>query len=351
MRPLAYSPEVTTGDHPLRDVLNVASDADYRLLMTWVTAALRPFGPYPVLVISGQQGSAKSCLARLVRSLTDPSSPLLRGAPHDIGDLVAAAKNNHVVAFDNLSAIRPELADQICRLATGGGLGRRKLYSDSDDAVFDAQRPIIMNGIPDLATRGDLADRALVLALPPVTPERRRSEQDLKERTDQTLPTAMKHILDAMVLGIRRLPEVRRRVTDNRTHLPRMADFALWGMAVAPGIGWTEEDFFAAYRSNHTLAQDAVLDGDPVAVALLAFMEKRLQWKGSATELLAALQAHRGLDNSWPGAASALGQHLRRLEPALHSRQIHIESTRSRNHRSLVIRNLGLRGESKPEAA
>jgi hypothetical protein len=261
------------------------------------------------------------------------------------------AKNNHVVAFDNLSSIRPELADQICRLATGGGLGRRRLYSDSDDAVFEAQRPIIMNGIPDLATRSDLADRALVLALPPVPPERRISEQELKERTDQALPAAMEHILDAVVLGLGRLPEVRRRVKDNCTHLPRMADFALWGMAVAPGLGWTEEDFLAAYRSNHTLAQDAVLDGDPVAVALLAFMENRPQWKGSATELLTGLQAHRGLDNSWLRTPSALGQHLRRLEPALRSRQIHIESSRSKNHRSWVIRNLGLRGESKPEAA
>ena len=44
----------------LRPFLNVADEGDYRLLVTWLLAALRPCGPYPILVLHGEQGAAKS---------------------------------------------------------------------------------------------------------------------------------------------------------------------------------------------------------------------------------------------------------------------------------------------------
>ena len=52
--------------------VNVSEENDLRLIIAWLVAALRPTGPYPVLLFQGEQGSAKSTAERLVRALVDP---------------------------------------------------------------------------------------------------------------------------------------------------------------------------------------------------------------------------------------------------------------------------------------
>ena len=64
----------------LRPYVNV-SPSDFRLLVAWMAAALRPVGPYPILVIYGEQGSAKSTLARIIRSMIDPQDAALLSEP------------------------------------------------------------------------------------------------------------------------------------------------------------------------------------------------------------------------------------------------------------------------------
>ena len=41
----------------------------WSLLIAWLTAALQPVGPYPILVLTGEQGSAKTTLAQVCRRL------------------------------------------------------------------------------------------------------------------------------------------------------------------------------------------------------------------------------------------------------------------------------------------
>lgn len=68
-------------------------------------------------------------------------------------------------------ACRHWISDTLCRLATGGGFAVRRLYSDMDEVLFDAARPVILNGIEDIVTRPDLADRAVFLTLEPIPEE------------------------------------------------------------------------------------------------------------------------------------------------------------------------------------
>jgi hypothetical protein len=77
-----------------------------------------------------------------------------------------------VLAFDNLSALPPWLSDTLCRLASGGSFAVRRLYTDQDEVLFDAARPVILNGIEEDVTRPDLADRALFLTLPSISDAR-----------------------------------------------------------------------------------------------------------------------------------------------------------------------------------
>lgn len=101
----------------LRPFVNVADENNWRLLVAWLIAAFRPRGPYPLLGLHGEQGCAKSTTARTIRSLIDPSTAPLRSEPREPRDLMIAATNSWVVAFDNLSSVPVWLSDALCRLA------------------------------------------------------------------------------------------------------------------------------------------------------------------------------------------------------------------------------------------
>ena len=184
---------------------------------------LRNRGPYPVIVLSGEQGSAKSTFSAILRALLDPNTAPLRALPREDRDLFIAASNGHVLAFDNVSGLPAWISDTLCRLATGGGFAVRQLYSDQDEVLFDAARPVILNGIEDIVTRPDLADRAVFLTLEPIPEERRRPEQELWAAFEAERPRILGVLLDAVAKGLAELPHTKL------DKLPRMADFALVG--------------------------------------------------------------------------------------------------------------------------
>ena len=104
----------------LRPYVNL-TDADFRLMVAWLTAALRPVGPYPILVLYGEQGSAKSTLAKILRLLIDPQACPLLAEPRSTRDLMVTAVNGWLLAYDNISALPDWLSDSLCRLVFGGG--------------------------------------------------------------------------------------------------------------------------------------------------------------------------------------------------------------------------------------
>jgi hypothetical protein len=215
----------------LRSFLNVQSNADFVLVVAFVLAALRNRGPYPVMVLSGEHGSAKSTFSAILRALLDPNTAPLRALPREDRDLFIAANNGHVLTFDNVSGLPPWLSDTLCRLATGGGFAVRQLYTDQDEVLFDATRPVILNGIEDFVTRPDLADRSLPLTLGPIPEERRRLEAELWAAFEAERPRILGALLDVVVHGLRMLPHTPL------DRLPRMADFALWATAARRRFG------------------------------------------------------------------------------------------------------------------
>jgi len=120
----------------LRSFLNLSSQNDFVLVVGWLLAALRPEGPYPLLAISGEQGSAKMVLSKLLRALVDPNVAPVRALPREERELMIAATNGHVLAFDNLSGLSPWLSDALCRLASGCSFAVRRLYTDDEEVLL-----------------------------------------------------------------------------------------------------------------------------------------------------------------------------------------------------------------------
>jgi hypothetical protein len=135
-------PERDGSVEALRSFLNVSNQTDFVLVVAWLLAALRSGGPYPLLAISGEQGSAKTVLSKLLRALVDPNVAAVRALPRDERELMIAANNGHVLAFDNLSGLPLWLSDALCRLASGGSFAVRRLYTDDEEVLFKAARPL-----------------------------------------------------------------------------------------------------------------------------------------------------------------------------------------------------------------
>jgi hypothetical protein len=313
----------------LASFLNLPKPDDFVLVVAWLLAALRARGPYPLLAVSGEQGSAKTVLAKLLKALIDPNVAPVRTLARDERELMIAANNGHLLAVDNLSNLPIRMSDALCRLATGGSFAVRRLYSDSDEVLFQAARPILLNGIEDVITRPDLADRSIFLTLPPIEENHRRPEADLWSRFEIARPAILGALFDAMVLGLRELPAVRL------AQLPRMADFALWATACA-GALWPSGTFSRAYETNRCAAVQTVIETDPLAACVRDMMAEQSTWIGTAADLLRA-GVERGSDGwknsaSWPKNPRALAGRLRRAQTFL--RALGIEFTFGREGRA-----------------
>ncbi len=165
-----------------------------------------------------------------------------------------AASNSWCIGLDNVSRIPAWLSDALCRLSTGGGFGTRTLYQNDEETIFDAKRPIILNGIEEIAVRGDLLDRAIVLYLPSISKQQRRPERDFWQDFDRSSQWILGAVLDAVVTALRGIDEI------SLGELPRMADFALWGVASMPALGFDPASFINAYNGNRDGANSLVLE-------------------------------------------------------------------------------------------
>jgi hypothetical protein len=329
----------------LKDFVNVVA-SEYPLLVAWLAAALRGVGPFPVLVLVGEQGSAKSTLARLARLLVDPNVSPLRCEPRDARDLMIAACNSWVVCLDNISVLWGWLSDALCRVATGGGFATRTLYTNDEETFLDAMRPVILTGITDIVSRGDLIDRSLFLHLEVIPEQKRRPERELWKDFEAEAPALLGALLDAVAGGLRRLPEV------NLTSLPRMADFALFAEGVCQALGHAPGEFLATYNENRKAANESALADSPLAGAMMELAARHQDWSGTATELLDELRAivdpqdgrssgtnrHRLL--LLPKSPGALSASLKRLAPQFREAGVDVQFSRAKNTRMISVRQV-----------
>lgn len=315
--------------------------ADRVLVAAWLLAALRPSGPYPIMLLVGEQGTGKSSTARALKFLTDPSTAPLRAPPRDTRDLLVAAVNAWVVALDNLSGASPDMSDSLCRLSTGGALAERAYFTNADELLIELQRPVILNGIDDPATRPDLADRALHLLLPPLAT--RQTEAKLARQFEADAPLIMAALLDGLALAL------RDHATMRLNPLPRMADFATWAAAGLPALGYSADEFLAAYQRSRADLLDTAIDASPVASALVRFMDTRDAWTGGANALLALL-ADGTQSQAWPKSAKGLLSALRRLAPALRAHGVEWEHQRTNRGNSVALCKVRLDAPQAPQA-
>ena len=322
----------------LRQLLNVA-DADWPLLISWLVSAFRPGYPFPVLVLHGEQGSAKSTVSKMLRDLIDPNIAPLRSEQRDERDLMIAATNGWIVALDNLSKLPVWLSDALCRLSTGGGFATRTLYENDEETLFMAMRPIILNGIEELTTRSDLLDRAVIVHLPPIPSDRRKSEAEVWRDFEAIRPLVLGNLLDGISHALRNIETVQLVLK------PRMADFALWSTAAEESLGLEKGAFISAFMGNRESANELALEASPIASTLVELVQHQGAWKGNSSELLEALHQHASDETKkqqgWPKRPNALSGAVKRIAPNLRVAGIDCNMGRTKAGRFITLEYRG----------
>jgi len=324
----------------LRQCVNADDDYNWTLIIAWVLSTLQPEGAYPILVLQGEQDSGKSATSRTLRRVIDPTAEQIRRLPWKQQDIMIAAKNNHILAFDNLSGVSNIMSDVLCTLATGIGSGARQLYTDSSEVILKAKKPIILNGIDEIARRPDLLNRSIILHLPPIAG--RKTEREMEAQFIRVWPAVLGAIFDIACIGLRNFGSVLT------SDLPRMADFSQWIIACESAAPWNEGDFLSAYRESQIMAEMRQLDLDPVADVLKRFISKQecdngIYFKGMPTQLFNLL---RCFDDQFllPKTANWLMNKLSRLNPVIRRgwgiEVVSLEEERSKDNRVVVVRKV-----------
>jgi len=269
----------------LKTLGNFASEADYILTAGWLVTSLNPYGPFPILALSSEHGSGKSTLMTLLQRIIDPQATERLSPFKDIDGLFSAAAGRWVVPLDNCGKINIEMSDNFCRLATGGGLSKRQLFTDNESFSVSVVRPLALNGIALSLGRMDLLDRSYCVGLSPI--KIRKTEGEIYDNFERIQPLLLGALCTAVSAALRE--------KDYRPdRLPRMADGAAFILRAEKGGGlpWSVGTFASTLEKREALKIEVALLEDPTGAALLHLMrgdDGRNEFVGTASDLLRVL--------------------------------------------------------------
>jgi putative DNA primase/helicase len=342
MQPLPIPEPVTeqlSGIEELRSFLGNLTQGHFALVIAWLVNCYRDTGVFPVLMIHGESGSGKSFLTRLLMDLIDPRDDKAKSMPKDDRTLISFARQTWLIGFENISRIPEWFSDALCRLASGDTYAAVKLYTDDELAIQKAKRPVIMNGIPRLAEREDLASRTFAVSLPHFDDGAadRLTETELLDRWQKARPRILAGLLDGVCSALRSVEDITLPAS------PRLAGALKWATAAEANFGFDDGEIFKAYQENARETTQVTFEADVVAIVLTSFIRSLTtrSWEGTPTALFAAINDHatetQRKMKSWPPSPAALTNRIERAAPVLRSQCVHVQRRRTRADRLITI--------------
>lgn len=309
------------------------------LLIAWISYTLahskNSATNYVILALIGGQGTGKSFLCKLIARLIDPSKVGLQIMPKNPTDLVVAAQNAHVLFYDNIREISETMSDTLCVCATGGYMSKRMLYTDSEQSISHLHAALVLNGIFEFITQGDLAQRSLIIHLTEMDESNRQSESELEKQLEQDMPEILQGLFELIADIFKHLAEAKV------VHPERMIDFSRWLAAMELVHGAPPGTYQSIYSECLNEAQLNSLLENPLASAIYQFADRLdKHWNGRPSELLhelndrAHFSAQRSVD--WPKSPESLSKRLKALSGPLKSQGVFIEFKRGK-HRTISI--------------
>jgi hypothetical protein len=341
------------------NLLNVKKE-DRLILKCYIVATFIPNLEKAVLMVHGEQGTAKSMLEALLVMLISPTLMKTVTPQTKLDQFVQLLSHHPVVYFDNLSRIPEWMSNLLCRAVTGDAFSKRKHYTNDDDVIYVLMRAIGFNGINLAATKPDLLDRGLIIQTDSIPDDNKRLKSAIWKEFYRIRPQLLGYIMDILV-------KVLKWKKDNPNtalvkKLPRMADWGEWCEIVAHCMGEDEGAFMKDYRANINLQTEEVIEGSDLAIAIreLAdlFDDKEPQFRGTPTELLLKLNLIADAKNIdrrnkyWPKTAARLSRSLKLLQRTLREIGVQVrwekDKSTKNNTRIIVIAKLPSEPSDRP---
>jgi hypothetical protein len=185
----------------LRAYVNL-TDNDFRRAIIWLASALVHCGPHPILLIRGDEGTAKSTLARVLTDLIDPYVHPLLPVPENARDLISTAVGRWVLAYDDAHEMPAWFSRALCKLARSPGAASASVLSGNEPSASLGGRPIIVSGIETLEEQPELSDLAIGLRLPPILFDDRRGEREFWKAFHADHSRILGGLLDVLTEGL-----------------------------------------------------------------------------------------------------------------------------------------------------
>jgi hypothetical protein len=342
------------------DLLNVKDNDNKLLLKCYIISLFIPGISKPILMLHGEQGSAKTTLQELIKMLVDPSIVKTLTFPKGINELVQQLSHNYIAYYDNISVIKEQISDALCRAVTGTGFSKRQLYTDDDDIIYYFLRCIGFNGINLAATKADLLDRGIIIQLERILKQNRRKIEDIWKDFEILRPQLLAYIFDILVKVLQIKQKGGIKISNG---LNRMADFEEYAEIIARCMGYGEGEFLRVYRDNISLQIDEAIQASPLAQAIIELMadeiikdEKTGEEIGTKPKeeplTMTPTNLHRELENiaitklnlnvskikSWPKTPNQLSRKLTETQTTLREKGIVIERYKDeKGHRKIKI--------------
>jgi hypothetical protein len=336
-RPQHSQPMVTPagkGDiSVLKKYVNV-DDTSFLLFKAWLTYTLAhpkaPSSNYLILSLLGGQGTGKSVLSKLIRTLIDPSSIGVQIMPSSSDDLAIAVQYSHVVCYDNLRRLSAAMSDALCTAATRGAVTGRKLYTNGGQHVKHMHGAIVLNGIHSFINQPDLAQRCLPLQLKPFKDDFRITEGDMQATLAVDLPIIQRGLFDLISKIFAKLPDAKV------LHPERMLDFSKWLAAMELADNVPAGIYQAVYSHAIDEGQRDTLHDSALGSAMLEFGEslETPEWTGTPFALLTKLNfdseagSYRSAD--WPDNPISMSKRLHSLQASLATQGVDVSFGRGK---------------------
>lgn len=267
----------------LGKLMNVSGN-DLFLLSIYIVSLFFDNISHPILIFNGEHGACKSTAMKMICKIIDPDSKDLLALPEKKDDLINTLYNGYFIAFDNVSVIKNDISDILCKAVTGSSINKRKLYTDNDEVVLNIKRPIGINGISIDMSQSDLIDRSIIIDFKRISSQKRMTDSQVFGLFKELLP----NILGEIFTLIKKVLKIKNSISVE--HLPRMADFAHLGYCIAEAMNKGDgKHFLEVYSNNNLKAVESTLQNSSLVTSILEFMNEKTDWKGSATELLEEL--------------------------------------------------------------
>jgi hypothetical protein len=305
--------EPVTGGDPWRvfDYITV-NEEDRLLVLVYLVSLFIPNIAHPVFALFGEQGSSKSFFSSVINRLVDPTITERIIQPKNERNLIQTVKQKYVTVLDNLSKIDSRVSDIFCQVCTGGSISLRQLYTDEGENIAHFRHIVILNSISLAIVNADLMDRSIILKLHRIKPEDRKPEQDLWADFETARPGILGGIFDTIVRAMVIHP------TLDLKQLPRLADFAKWGYAIAEALGKNGPQFLEDFSQNIKRQNESVVEKNVLCQTILRLMADKQTFLKSVADTHNALKTIAG-DNHKDATFPKLSHHLRSCLDVLRS--------------------------------